>query len=141
MHNKSSLTSSMEGAHFRKYQLSKVLIRSRPFEDKEAQRAQDDLTAGCQERTKPKPLKEPQLLSVKLCNSAAHLPSYKGYITQTQSVMGLRSEMACGGAFLQGKERETFTKGDTTANPFFCFAIKEAACFLIACTDSYLTPQ
>lgn len=110
----------MEGAHFRKYQLSKLLICSRPFEDKEArQRAQDDLTAGCQERTKPKPLKELQLLSMKLRNSAAHLPSYKGYIAQTQSVMGLRSEMACGGALLQGKERETFTTDDTTANPFF----------------------
>lgn len=43
----------------------------------------------------PKPLMELQLLSIKLWNSAAHLPSYKGYITQTQSVMGLRSEMAC----------------------------------------------
>lgn len=86
----------------------------------------------------PKQFKELQLLSIKLWNSAAHLPSYKGYITQTQSVMGLRSEMACKRAFLKGKKREMFIKDDTTANPLFLsFLIKEAAYFLTACTHLF----
>lgn len=50
--------------------------------------------------------------------------------------MGLRSEMACKRAFLEGKKREMFIKDDTKANPFsLCCVMKEAAYFLIPYAD------
>jgi len=67
--NKNSLTSSPEMTHFWKCQFSKLSTPNKPSEDKleeKSQRKLNDLTAGCQECTTPKPLGGQQLLSTQL---------------------------------------------------------------------------